>query len=239
MSVVYVGNLESRTRVKDLEHTFTKYVGPVQKIDRKPNFAFVFLENSRDAERAIRKLDGYRFNHRTIRVEKARGDGAIKKREEDRRKDAQSTPSDTLFVVNFDTSRTDADDLRHLFRRYGEIKRVEKKSNFAFVQYATVEEATDAMKSLNGKIVHDREITVEYMASRRYPGRFSSPRRGRSRSPSPERGRERERERERDPYAPYEPPSGSAPVISRNIARKSTNSRDRSRSPSRSRSRSR
>ena len=60
------------------------------------------------------------------------GDGEVKRREEQRRK--QQAPTSTLFVVNFDVTRTRESDLAHEFNKYGRTKRVQIKKNFAFIQ---------------------------------------------------------------------------------------------------------
>ena len=64
------------------------------------------------------------------------GDGEVKRREEQRRK--QQAPTSTLFVVNFDVTRTRESDLAHEFNKYGRTKRVQIKKNFAFIQVMTV-----------------------------------------------------------------------------------------------------
>jgi len=73
---------------------------------------------------AVRAFDGYQLFGRRLKVELARGDGLIKKREDQRRSDAQTRPCETLFVVNFDPIMTQHRDLAKLFDQYGEIRRV-------------------------------------------------------------------------------------------------------------------
>eukprot|EP01103_Thecamoeba_quadrilineata_P011379 TRINITY_DN2703_c0_g1_i2.p1 TRINITY_DN2703_c0_g1~~TRINITY_DN2703_c0_g1_i2.p1 ORF type:complete len:186 (-),score=39.39 TRINITY_DN2703_c0_g1_i2:483-1040(-) len=163
---LYVGNLDPLVRVKDLEKLFEK-IGTIDKIDLKSGFAFVFLKDGWDE--AIKQLDGVDLDNRRIKVEFARGDGHIKRREDERRRDAQSTPSNTLFVVNFDPVRTRTRDIEKHFERFGRLLRIEVRRNFAFVQFETVDEAADAKNALNGKQILDREITVEFMASNRKP----------------------------------------------------------------------
>jgi hypothetical protein len=51
------------------------------------------------------------------------GDRDIKNREAERRKN--TTPSTTLFVVNFDVVRTRERDLQDLYERYGRLRRVQ------------------------------------------------------------------------------------------------------------------
>ena len=69
---VYVGNLPSDTRLRDLEDIFYKF-GKIRDIDlhdnRNPPFAFVEFEDVRDAEDAVYSRDGYDFDGYRIRVE--------------------------------------------------------------------------------------------------------------------------------------------------------------------------
>ena len=58
-----------------------------------------------------------------LRAEFARGDGRIKRKEDERRK--VINPSETLFVVNFNESTTTRENLQMLFESYGEIVRID------------------------------------------------------------------------------------------------------------------
>ncbi len=99
-----------------------------------------------------------------LRAEFARGDGRVKRKEDERRK--KIIPSETLFVVNFHEETTKREDLQMLFEPYGELIRIEMKRNYAFVQFRTVEEATRAKDATNGGKLDQSEITVEYVARR-------------------------------------------------------------------------
>ena len=61
-----------------------------------------------------------------LRAEFARGDGRIKRKEDDRRRKIQ--PSETLFVVNFHEETTKREDLQMLFEPFGELVRIDSKS---------------------------------------------------------------------------------------------------------------
>lgn len=57
---VYVGNLGNNASKNELEDVFTKY-GPLRNVwvaRNPPGFAFVEFEDPRDAEDAVRGLDG-------------------------------------------------------------------------------------------------------------------------------------------------------------------------------------
>ncbi|KAF1746223.1 hypothetical protein GCK72_022676 [Caenorhabditis remanei] len=77
---VYVGNLPSDVREKEIEDIFHKY-GEIRNIDIKsrsrdsPAFAFIQFDDRRDAKEAVRARDGYEFDGKRLRVEFPRGQG--------------------------------------------------------------------------------------------------------------------------------------------------------------------
>ncbi|RYR24112.1 hypothetical protein Ahy_B02g057609 isoform J [Arachis hypogaea] len=149
-------------------------------------FAFVYYEDERDAEEAIRALDNFPFGYekRRLSVEWARG-------ERGRHRDgsrANQKPTKTLFVINFDPIRTRVRDIEKHFEPYGKVLHVRIRRNFAFVQFETQEDATKALECTNMSKILDRVVSVEY-ALRDDGDRgdnYDSPRRGGyDRSPSP------------------------------------------------------
>eukprot|EP01089_Gocevia_fonbrunei_P021521 TRINITY_DN8394_c0_g1_i1.p1 TRINITY_DN8394_c0_g1~~TRINITY_DN8394_c0_g1_i1.p1 ORF type:complete len:249 (-),score=55.79 TRINITY_DN8394_c0_g1_i1:131-877(-) len=158
---LFVGNLDPNVQITDLEALFEKW--GVIRVDLKTGYAFVFLESGHRA--AIEETDQTQFMDRRLKVELAKGDGSVKRREEERRSDAQRRPCDTLFVVNFHPSHTITRELEKLFGSYGKLIRVEVKRNFGFIQYDNLDDAIQAKKSLDGsKMADGRQITVEYVA---------------------------------------------------------------------------
>lgn len=73
-------------------------------------------------------------------------------------------PNNTLFVVNFDARTTREKDLEYHFEPYGRIVRVNIRRNYAFVEFESIEEATEAMKRTDGSLLMGRVLTVEYCA---------------------------------------------------------------------------
>ncbi|XP_014601664.1 PREDICTED: serine/arginine-rich splicing factor 7-like isoform X2 [Polistes canadensis] len=68
---VYVGDLGSRVTKQELQDAFSFY-GPLRSVwvaRNPPGFAFVEFDDARDAEDAIRGLDGRTICGRRIRVE--------------------------------------------------------------------------------------------------------------------------------------------------------------------------
>jgi splicing factor, arginine/serine-rich 4/5/6 len=100
-----------------------------------------------------------------VRAEFARGDGRVKRKEDERRKNI--APSDTLFVVNFHEETTKKEDLEMLFEPFGELVRIDMKRNYAFVQFKTIAEATQAKETTNGGKLDQSVLTVEYVARQR------------------------------------------------------------------------
>uniref|UniRef100_A0A0N5AVR9 Splicing factor, arginine/serine-rich 1 n=1 Tax=Syphacia muris TaxID=451379 RepID=A0A0N5AVR9_9BILA len=77
-SRIYVGNLPTNIRPKDIEDIFAKY-GKILFVDlkdrRPPYFAFVEFDDPRDAEDAVHGRDGYDYDGYRLRVEFPRGPG--------------------------------------------------------------------------------------------------------------------------------------------------------------------
>ena len=99
---------------------------------------------------------------KALRAEFARGDGRIKRKEDERRRNI--APSETLFVVNFHEETTRREDLEMLFSPFGELVRIDMKRNYAFVQFKTIEQATKAKETTNGGKLDQSVLTVEYVA---------------------------------------------------------------------------
>ncbi|CAK9208439.1 unnamed protein product [Sphagnum troendelagicum] len=159
---VFCGNFEYDARQSEIERMFTSY-GKVDRVDMKTGFAFVYMDDERDAEDAIKGLDNIEFGRqrRRLCVEWAK---VLRRREDARRSITKHRPTKTLFVVNFDPIETRVRDLEHHFEPYGKLVRVHIHKNFGFVQYETQEEATKALESTNMSKVMDRAISVEYAA---------------------------------------------------------------------------
>ncbi|KAL3149936.1 hypothetical protein ABBQ38_013299 [Trebouxia sp. C0009 RCD-2024] len=140
---VYCGNLDYDEKAQDVERLFDEF-GPIERMDMKTGYAFIFMKDSRDGDDAIRSLDGMEFGRRRrrLRVEWAKGQGLTKKREDQRKKDC--VPTNTLFVVNFDPGTTRERDLEKHFSQYGKLTRVQVKKNFGFVAFESLDDAVDA-----------------------------------------------------------------------------------------------
>lgn len=242
MRPIFCGNLEYDARLSDLERAFSRY-GKVDRVDMKSGFAFVYMEDERDAEDAIRGLDRTEFGRqsRRLRVEWTKQERGGRGGGGSRRGSSNMRPSKTLFVINFDPVNTRSRDLERHFDPYGRISNVRIRRNFAFIQYESLDDATKALEATNMSKLMDRVISVEYAMrddeEKRSNG-YSPDRRGRNRgrSPSPYNRAERaspDYGRARSPsYARAESPRRRSPSYGRGDSPASYR-RSASRSPAR------
>ncbi|CAJ0755731.1 2303_t:CDS:2 [Entrophospora sp. SA101] len=79
---LYVGRISRSITERDIDDAFAKY-GRIRDIDMKNGFCFIHFDDPRDAEDAMRALDGVRIpgNDERIIVEVARGSNWRQNRE--------------------------------------------------------------------------------------------------------------------------------------------------------------
>ncbi|XP_052171002.1 serine/arginine-rich splicing factor RS31-like isoform X2 [Diospyros lotus] len=188
MRPVFCGNFEYDTRQSELERLFSKY-GRVERVDMKSGFAFIYFEDERDAEDAIRGLDNrpFGYDRRRLSVEWARGERGHPR--DGSRSMANQRPTKTLFVINFDPHLTRVRDIERHFEPYGKVLHVRIRRNFAFVQFETQDDATKALECTHMSKLLDRVISVEYALrdDGEKDDRYDSPRRSYGRRESPYR----------------------------------------------------
>ncbi|KAF5198571.1 Serine/arginine-rich splicing factor RS31 [Thalictrum thalictroides] len=201
MRPVFCGSFDYDTRQSELDRLFSKY-GRVDRVDMKSGFAFVYFEDERDGEDAIRHLDNTPFglNKRRLSVEWARGERGSRHREGSKSM-ANQRPTKTLFVINFDPLNTRTRDIEKHFDPFGKVLHVRIRRNFAFVQFDRQDEATKALECTHMSKILGRVVSVEYALrdDGEHGDRRDSPRRGygsrgdspygRSRSPVRRRSR--------------------------------------------------
>ncbi|KAK3039253.1 hypothetical protein RJ639_027957, partial [Escallonia herrerae] len=198
MKPIFCGNFEYDARQSELERLFRKY-GKVDRVDMKSGFAFVYMEDERDAEDAIRGLDQLEFGRkgRRLRVEWTKQERSVRKPGSSKRS-SNMRPSKTLFVINFDPYNTRTRDLERHFELYGKILNIRIRRNFAFIQFESQEDASKALDATNMSKLMDRVISVEYaIKDDDDRGNGYSPDRSRDRSP---RRRSDDRLRSPSPY---------------------------------------
>ncbi|KAL8160032.1 hypothetical protein V2J09_001569 [Rumex salicifolius] len=209
MTIGLTAQLQIRNAPHNRKITDESLVTPITEVYYPPlvsyhhdfvGFAFVYMEDERDAEDAIRRLDRIEFGRkgRRLRVEwtkqeresRRAGDGGGK------RSSGNTKPSKTLFVINFDPINTRSRDLERHFEPYGKIANVRVRRNFAFIQYESEDDATKALEATNMSKLMDRVISVEYSIrddDDRRNGYSPDRRGGRGGGASPNRGYDRRR----------------------------------------------
>ncbi|XP_052171076.1 serine/arginine-rich splicing factor RS40-like isoform X2 [Diospyros lotus] len=250
MKPIFCGNLDYDAHQSDVERLFRRY-GRVDRVDIKSGFAFIYMEDERDAEDAIRRLDRTEFGRkgRRLRVEWTKQERDTRSSGSSRLSSANAKPSKSLFVINFDPINTRTRDLERHFEPYGEISSVRIRRNFAFIQYESQEDAARALDATNMSKFMDRVISVEYAvrgddarrngSSPDRRGREWSPKRsgyGRGRSPSPYHRDRDSPDYRRGSNVDYRPAPKGSPVYDRGES--PINDRYPSQSPPRERSRS-
>jgi RNA recognition motif-containing protein len=68
--------------------------------EMKQGYAFVRVADADARDRAMNDLDKSQFEGRQVSIQRARGDGNVKLREAERRKNQVQT--ETIFLVNFE-----------------------------------------------------------------------------------------------------------------------------------------
>ena len=173
---IYVGNLSYDTTWYDLKDLFRDKIGNVEHAEviegadgRKKGFGIVKFTNVRDAEEAIRRVDGFEFKGRQIFVRfdnRASKDGPGPSSND--RREHESSTNTKVFVGNlsFDAHWKD---LKNLFIRskVGHIQHAEvmegpdgKKKGYGFVEFSDSRDADRAIRQLDGTEFQGRKIQV-------------------------------------------------------------------------------
>lgn len=220
---VYIGNIPSDTRERDLEK-FCKGYGRINDVVVKNGYGFIEFDSYRDADDAVQDLDGKDLHGGRVRVELARPPGRERDRDRGgrgfggrsppRRGSRPGPKTDYRIVVENLSSRTSWQDLKDYFRSAGEISYANAhspRSGEGLVEFAS-------RKAMEYALDHKDDLELDGRRLKIYEEG-----RGRGRSRSRSRSRDRRRSRSR----------------SKSRDRSRSKSRDRSRSKSRDRSRSR
>uniref|UniRef100_L7LQG8 Putative alternative splicing factor asf/sf2 n=1 Tax=Rhipicephalus pulchellus TaxID=72859 RepID=L7LQG8_RHIPC len=225
---VFVGRLNYDVRERDLERFFRGY-GRIEDIVLKNGFGFVDISDYRDAEDAVRDLNGKRLMGERVTVELARGmrRGPPDYDRGPRRFGPPTRTNYQLLVENLSTS-VSWQDLKDFMRQAGDVTYTDAhklRRHQGVVEFASYSDMKNALRSLDNVSLDGRRIRlVETKRLQRRSSRSSS----RSRSPR----RSRSTSRQRQSSGRRRSSSGSERASARRRSRSS------SRRPSSSRSRS-
>eukprot|EP00124_Ichthyophonus_hoferi_P000890 Ihof_evm14s38 gene=Ihof_evmTU14s38 len=236
---IFVGNLARDVREDDIDHLFEKY-GKVLEVTLKNGFGFVEFEDERDAEDAIKGVDGVDLLGNRIRVEMSLGSrgmrggagpGAVG------RGNRYGPPmrTDNRLIVNNLSSRVSWQDLKDEFRRYGDVTFADAhrmRDGEGVVEFAHRDDMRIAMRKLDGLELRGRRIHVTDGSRGGSRGRSRSwsrsrddrrsykQSRSRSRSPrrrSPSPRRSYSRSRSQSPKYNRSPRRNDSPVPRRSV----------------------
>ncbi|KAE9050513.1 hypothetical protein PR001_g2320 [Phytophthora rubi] len=236
---VYVGGLPRDATSREIQDGFNRYghVSNIWVARNPPGFAFVDFEDPRDADDAIRSMDGRDFLGGRIRVELARGGsrrdgggggggrrgdddrGGYGGRGGDRFERGRNPPQRTDFRVRVTDLPRDVDwrNVKDFLRTGGEVTYCNIEADgSAVAEFQTKDDMEDAVKKLD-----DTEFRGSYV---RVAPEGDSSRRSRSRSPARGRSPSR-RSRSRSPAARKDSPRRSrsrsaSPAAARSPPRK-------------------
>ncbi|KAJ0401518.1 hypothetical protein P43SY_009378 [Pythium insidiosum] len=218
---VYVGGLPRDATQREIQDGFGRYghISNVWIARNPPGFAFVDFEDPRDADDAIRSMDGRDFLGGRIRVEQARG-GTRRDRGDrgdfrggrggDRNERGRNPPQRTDFRVRItDLPRgIDWRDVKDHLRTAGEVTFCNVEGDgTAIAEFQTQEDMDNAIQKLDDKDFRGSYIRITQEGnSNRSRSRSRSPRRSRSNSPAERReSPRRSRSRSPSPRASPEP----------------------------------
>eukprot|EP01098_Paradermamoeba_levis_P011816 TRINITY_DN5088_c0_g1_i2.p1 TRINITY_DN5088_c0_g1~~TRINITY_DN5088_c0_g1_i2.p1 ORF type:complete len:208 (+),score=55.52 TRINITY_DN5088_c0_g1_i2:81-704(+) len=176
---VYVGKVSNRTRKRDLEDLFIKY-GRILSCDLKYNYAFVEFDDPRDAEDAVRELDGVQLDGSSLIVEFSKGGrdrggrdrGGFGSRGSDRGRDRSargtpfSPPQRSEYRILIDNLPRDMSwqDLKDHFRKTGDVvfgDVFEDSGKFkGVIEFKYFDDLTRAIKDMDGTKIRGNTIDV-------------------------------------------------------------------------------
>merc|ERR1719373_1128025 len=193
---VYIGNMPSGVRERDLERFFKKYGKPNDFLI-KQGFGFVEFDDHRDADDAVYDLNGKELLGQRVSVEHARG--TRRDRSPRRRRDSKApwldkygppTRTDYRLIVENLSTRVSWQDLKDLMRKAGDVTYADahkQRRNEGTVEFASRRDMERAIDKFDDYDLNGRRIKLVEDKNKR------GSRRGRSRSRSRSRRSRRSR----------------------------------------------
>lgn len=193
---LFLGGLAFRAEEKDIRQLFEKNDLEVSKVtvatDRETGkskgYAFVELRDARQGDRAVRALTGQEICGRPITVEVKGGErgprampgGGADRGPEDRPRDGGGDKR--VFVGGVSVLCTD-EILREKFAEVGEVvgarivtdRDTGKPKGFAFVDFATAEDAQRALRKMNNVEICGRQVRVDLPTNSKGGGKGDGP----------------------------------------------------------------
>jgi len=156
---VFLGNLPQECRVTDVERFFNGY-GRLKQVVLKRGYGFVFFDEQRDAEDAVKELVGRKIRGERVTLEFAKGDPC----EEGRRRSV-TFPQYKVRVENLSSS-TSWQDLKDYMKQAGEVlysKAHQDRRGEGMVEFYRKEDMIWALDRLNDTKFDGKRIKLSEM----------------------------------------------------------------------------
>ncbi|KAK2970927.1 hypothetical protein RJ640_021180 [Escallonia rubra] len=148
---LWVGNLSADVTDPELASLFGRH-GAVDNVTSYPSrsYAFVFFKRLDDARKAKDALQGAPLHGNALKIEFAK----------------PARPCKSLWVGGIGSS-VSKEELEEQFLKFGKIQEFKflRDRNTAFVDFFSLEDASQALKSMNGKRIGSDQIRVDYLRS--------------------------------------------------------------------------
>ncbi|OMO68019.1 hypothetical protein CCACVL1_20129 [Corchorus capsularis] len=148
---LWVGNLSGETVDSDLMELFNKY-GALDSVTTysSRSYAFVYFKRVEDAKAAKEALQGTALHGNPIKIEFAR----------------PAKPCKNLWVGGISQTLS-KEELEEEFSKFGKFEDFKflRDRNTAFIEYSRMEDASQAMRNMNGKRIGGEQIRVDYLRS--------------------------------------------------------------------------
>jgi len=177
-TTLFVKNLNFTTTEDSLRKLFAKYgelrsVSIAKKKDMKNpgqhlsmGYGFVEFQNKDYATKAIKSLQGYVLDEHPLAMKFS---GRNTSEESERKTTKNNASEGTKLVIRNIPFEASKKDVRDLFKSFGQIKsmRIPKKFDgksrgFAFIDFLTKQEASNAFQSLKNTHLYGRHMVIEY-----------------------------------------------------------------------------
>ncbi|CAI9762888.1 unnamed protein product [Fraxinus pennsylvanica] len=155
---LWIGNVSSEVSESELKALFEKH-GKVDSVTLYPgrNYAFMYFKDIEAAKGAKQRLQGYVLRGIPLKIEFAKS----------------AKPCKSLWIAGVSQS-VSKEELEKEFSRFGKIQELRflRDRSTAYVNYIQLEDASQALKSMNGKQIGGDHIRVDFLrshSSRREP----------------------------------------------------------------------
>ncbi|KAK9320629.1 RNA-binding domain-containing protein, partial [Lipomyces orientalis] len=145
---------------------------------KSKGFGYVDFADASSAQKAIDELQGKEIDGRPVNLDlstakPAENNNSNRNARAEKFGDKLSEPADTLFLGNL-SFNVDRDNLFEVFGAYGNVLNVRLPTNpeteqlkgFGYVQFASVDEAKEALEALNGTPISGRPVRLDYSTPR-------------------------------------------------------------------------